>query len=281
VVTDCAFIGNTASFVGGGMLNVLSSDAKVTNSTFWDNSAEEGGGMYTDMSGPTVINCTFCSNFAQVHGGAMFNDDANSLTVTNCILWNDTPDEIKNDYGTTPTVTYSCIMGGYWGTGNIDLNPRFVDEANGDFHLTYPSGCRNAGDNSVVTEPGDFEGDPRIAFGTVDMGVDEFYQHLYVTGDFSPGGAIQGKFVGLPGTSPVGLFMGSGVLDPPLPTAWGDFYLKAPWFLFPLIPIPGDGVLIIPAVIPNYPPAPYDLPMQALIGLEADSLTNLFVMEVR
>jgi hypothetical protein len=34
-------------------------------------------------------------------------------------------------------------------------------------------------------------------------------------------------------------------------------------------------------MIPLSPPAPYDLPMQALIGLNSDSLTNLEVLKVR
>jgi hypothetical protein len=34
-------------------------------------------------------------------------------------------------------------------------------------------------------------------------------------------------------------------------------------------------------MIPPSPQAPFDLPMQALIGLDPDSLTNLFVLEVR
>ncbi|MHC4945332.1 MAG: hypothetical protein ACYTG7_20140 [Planctomycetota bacterium] len=38
----------------------------------------------------------------------------------------------------------------------------------------------------------------------------------------------------------------------------------------------GDAALRI-----ETPPAPYDLPMQALIGLDPDSLTNLWVLEVR
>jgi len=58
---------------------------------------------------------------------------------------------------------------------------------------------------------------------------------------------------------------------------WGEFYLESPWLLFPLVPIPSDGVLVIPGTLPSTP-APYDIPMQALIGWE---LSNLFVLKVR
>jgi hypothetical protein len=207
---------------------------------------------------------------------------SNGIVVVNCIFFDDTPDEIHNDHTSDVTVTYCCVQGGWSGTGNIDANPLFVDPDKYDLHLTYDSPCRDAGNNLVVNEATDFEGDPRIAWdGTVDMGADEFYNHLYCTGYFTPGGAIEGKLVGLPGSSPVGLFLGSGVMDPPFPTAWGNYHLQAPWLMIPLVPIPGDGVQVIPARIPATPSAPYDLPMQALIGLQPDSLTNLFVIEVR
>ncbi|MHC4946342.1 MAG: hypothetical protein ACYTG7_25285, partial [Planctomycetota bacterium] len=59
-----------------------------------------------------------------------------------------------------------------------------------------------------------------------------------------------------------------------------DFHLQAPWFLVPLVPIPADGVLKVPATLPLQPIQPYDIPMQALIGQEPDSLTNLFILAV-
>ena len=166
-----------------------------------------------------------------------------------------------------------------WGTGMINANPLFVNAVNGDFHLTYPSPCKDTGDNTAVTEPYDFEGDPRIAYGTVDMGADEFYTHLYWTGNATPGGNVEIKFVGLPGTAPVGLCIGTGVIDPSIPSMWGDWYLQFP-IIGPMnlgsITSP-EGVLIVPGTIPASPPAPYSLPMQALIGTE---LTNLCVLEV-
>ena len=85
--------------------------------------------------------------------------------------------------------------------------------------------------------------------------------------------------MGLPGTAPVGLCFGAGVLDPPMPSKWGDWCLKFP-ILGPLflgsIPSP-EGVLILPGTVPDTPPAPYAIPMQALVG---DELTNLCVLEV-
>ena len=85
----------------------------------------------------------------------------------------------------------------------------------------------------------------------------------------------------MPATSPVGLYLGFGILDPPLPTAWGYFYIQPPWFMWPMTSMPSNGVKVLSAKIPLTPPAPYDIPMQALIGLAPDSLTNLEVLEVR
>jgi hypothetical protein len=176
-------------------------------------------------------------------------------------------------------VTYSDIKGGWTGTGNIDVDPQFADAGSFDLHLLYTSPCRDAGDDTAVIDTEDFEGDPRIAVGAVDMGADEFHRHLYYTGDATPGGNIKGKFVGLPGTSPLALFLGAGVLDPPAKTMWGYYYLAPPWLMIgPLGSIPADGILVLSTTLPATPPAPYDVPMQALIG---DSLTNLSVLEVR
>jgi hypothetical protein len=167
-----------------------------------------------------------------------------------------------------------------WGPYIIDLDPNFVDPHNRDFHLTYYSPCRDFGDLSAPGLPEtDFEGDPRNSFAGVDLGADEFNTHLYYTGDAVPGGEVEAKFIGTPHTEPVGLWLGSGVLDPPVPSMFGYWYLKYPWY-GPIhlgsIPSP-KGILVIPAKIPATPAGPYGLPMQALIG---DALSNLCVLQV-
>ena len=116
----------------------------------------------------------------------------------------------------------------------------------------------------------------------MDIGADEFYTHLYITGDATPGGYIHAKFEGLPGKTPVVLFIGSGPLPSPVPTQWGNFFLQTPLFQFgPLGHIPSSGIMMVTTQLPMSAPAPYDLYMQALIGLNTDSLTNLCVLQVR
>ncbi|UCF43350.1 MAG: right-handed parallel beta-helix repeat-containing protein [Planctomycetota bacterium] len=195
-VTNCTFTGNTADY-GGGMFNNDSSPT-VTNCTFTGNWAVAAGGMANwYYCSPTVTNCTFTGNSASNHGGGIDNLFHSSPTVTNCILWNNTPDEIFNDEISSQTVTYSDVQGGHAGTGNIDADPLFVDPNGLDGMIGTPddnprlapgSPCIDAGDNNSVPAdtadldgdgntaeaiPYDLAGNPRVAFGVVDMGAYE------------------------------------------------------------------------------------------------------------
>jgi hypothetical protein len=60
------------------------------------------------------------------------------------------------------------------GKGNITNDPALMDLVNGDFHLSSNSPCINAGNNSAISLTNDFDGNPRIAGGTVDIGAFEF-----------------------------------------------------------------------------------------------------------
>ncbi|MFC2005974.1 right-handed parallel beta-helix repeat-containing protein [Chloroflexota bacterium] len=168
-MTNCTFTGNSALW-GGAMGNSYSSPT-LTNCTFAINSAEYAGSIYNGASSPTLTNCTFNGNSADYCGGIA--NSAGSLpVVTNCILYGDTLPEITTGGGAN--VTYSDVEGGYSGTGNINVDPSFVDVTIRDFHLQLDSPCIDAGNNTAPYLPlYDFEGDERIINGRVDMGVDE------------------------------------------------------------------------------------------------------------
>lgn len=299
-ITNNTIKGNSSDRGGGIYCN--SASPSVRSNMITGNSATLGGGVCCfHWAYPILTNNTLIWNSAD-NGGGIYCFKRPNVTLVNTILWGNsapTGPEIslstESALPTTLSISYSTVKGGQtsvhvepectlnWGYGMIESYPLFADLGANDFHLTAKSPCRDSGDNLAVTELYDFEGDPRIGcWGQkVDMGADEFFTHLYVTGHNTPGGTIQIKLVGLPEARPVYLLTGSGVRPAPLPTPYGDYFLLPPSILMPLIPIPADGILELPVRIPTTPPAPYDVPMQALVGLSRDSLTNVCVLEVR
>jgi hypothetical protein len=180
-LTDVTLSGNSADILGGGMYNE-GSDPTLTNVTFSGNTVGQlGGGMYNYESSPTLTNVTMSGNSAVDKGGGVYNESSNSKpTLTNAILWGNTPaDNQIINAGSTITVTYSDIQlqagGVYTGTGNINLDPLFVDAASGNLRLQSTSPAIDAGDNAAPGLVGittDLDGNPRFADdpGVVDTG---------------------------------------------------------------------------------------------------------------
>ena len=190
-VANCTFGGNA-----GGMFNCEYSSPTVTSCTFARNVSSSGwvdAGMLNDgYCSPTLVDCTFTAHAGPAIACDSLSPDTPSIvTLVNCVLWNE-GDEISNNDGSTISISYSDIQGGWDGEGNIDADPLFVDPdgpdddpatwEDNDYHLAAGSPCIDAGDPEFVPLPGaaDIDGEARLWDGDgdgvaiVDMGADEF-----------------------------------------------------------------------------------------------------------
>ena len=192
-IINCTFSGNSVSNFGGGIFNIQSTPI-ITNCIFSVNQAffNGGGGIANMNSNPTITNCTFWGNRAVTGGDGDGIHNISSLpTITNCILWNQgtSNPEIYDDSGSTSTVNYCDVEGGYSsGTGNINADPLLMDSGTGHFYLKTGSPCIDAGENAAVPVDitTDFQGEQRLfddlltvdtgsgAVPIVDMGADEY-----------------------------------------------------------------------------------------------------------
>ena len=181
--TACKVIGNIA-VSGGGIFNATTTisiydSLIIENSTF-----KNGGGIYNSFTDSTIVNCTFYNNTATLNGGMMY-DFQSSASIKNSILWADLiagkiaeipetdnlPNLLDGD-SSELTVTYSCIQGGYEGTGNIDQDPLFIEAGSGIFYLAPESPCLDSG-TSEKAHPEDILGTLRPQLNGIDMGAFE------------------------------------------------------------------------------------------------------------
>ena len=163
IVTDNVISGNTASIWGGGMAVLEASHTpypiwEICNNIIADNSGgSDGGGLSIQCSFPppghNITNNTITGNSADLGGGIALWWSAYPV-ITNTILWdNQAPEIYISPGGGNPTVSYSDIMGGWPGGGNIDEDPCFVYPDQKDYRLQWGSPCIDAGDPAFPLDP--------------------------------------------------------------------------------------------------------------------------------
>ena len=119
-VTNCLMVGNRTMALTRGCVYVLNgARARLSQCTLWGNAPDGGIGVFKYGS---------------------------IAEVSNCIIWNNAPGAMILDGVGVSAVTYSDVEGGFSGPGNINLDPLFVDPANGDFRFLPGSPCIDAGD---------------------------------------------------------------------------------------------------------------------------------------
>ncbi len=125
-------------------------------------------GIEAETGSPVTI-----SNNTVVNNASYGIAGSGSSTIYNCIAWNNGDDLYDC------SATYSCIQDGDSGTGNISVDPCFIDS---DCHLKSNSPCINAGDEGVNYDgQTDIDGDTRVIGPRVDMGADEYGRVYNIT----------------------------------------------------------------------------------------------------
>ena len=185
-LNNCTFVGNAvlarsagSRALGGAVDFYQVSTGKMVNCGFSGNRAQgatgpmaAGGAVFCEGSNVAMVNVTLSGNSA---GALGFADTApTTVALSNAIFWGNTGG-IPSASLAHVSANYSCIQGGWSGTGghNINANPLFVNPAGADGivgtaddDLRIPAGspCIDAGDNTAVPSGivTDLAGTPRF-----------------------------------------------------------------------------------------------------------------------
>ncbi|TKJ39985.1 hypothetical protein CEE37_09625 [candidate division LCP-89 bacterium B3_LCP] len=133
---------NIASRGGGFYFNDLE-DCQIENNTVIQNEAVYGGAFYFTNFNSFVFNNTIYSNTAD-RGAAVYSIDSDPQLI-NCIIWDHYDYQIYLVYSPGFSITYSDIQGGWFGVGNIDAEPAFINTQQNDFRLQWGSPCIDVG----------------------------------------------------------------------------------------------------------------------------------------
>ncbi len=149
----CYFTGNTAARAGA--LELFGAGTpRVLNCLFYDNTSTGpgGGGAIWTSANSLIRNCTIVRNSSSTNETAGILASGGAPSIVNCILWeNRGPGGAQgsaNQITGTTAVTYSIVEGGFAGTGNLGLDPRFEPSPGVVFALRFSSPAVDAGNNA-------------------------------------------------------------------------------------------------------------------------------------
>jgi parallel beta-helix repeat protein/predicted outer membrane repeat protein len=152
---QCTISGNITAYAGAGLFCRASSPL-LRQCALVGNIGQNGYGgdataLYAEDSDVTLECCTIADNtnaYQTTTSGSIIACVRSDLRITNSILWNKLPLQVRNDQSTV-SVTYSDIQGGneavqglVRGTGNITVDPYFVSSGLWDSNPYYNTASR-------------------------------------------------------------------------------------------------------------------------------------------
>ena len=156
---------------GGAAVYIDNSSITINNSLVYNNSStyeHHGYTMHTYTGGIVVVNnsilnldkVSFYGNSGTGadsyepfgYGSALHLYDSSNAIILNSIFWNEGnifTEELKQVVGSVD-ISFSNIIGGWEGDGNIDANPLFCNPDSADFSLSEESPCVATGQNNAT-----------------------------------------------------------------------------------------------------------------------------------
>lgn len=121
-------IANNSTSSNTGGIGCLASSPLISNNLIINNEGGAAGAIsLKNGSDPLIINNTIANNNTACGAIFIFNSDPE---ISNSIIMQD--GDLFNILNGSVEITYSCISGGYTGSGNIDADPLFIEPSAGN-----------------------------------------------------------------------------------------------------------------------------------------------------
>jgi hypothetical protein len=189
--------GGGGVYVSGGAMPVIEGNfflRNVATNAPGSSRQGEGGAICVDGGGSAtarIVNNTLLANLAtssqgvyQENGGGILSRSTTAVIANNLIAFGSSGISTVRFTGDTTfsNVQHNCVYGNVsnylrmpdlTGTNrNISVNPLLL--AANDYHLSTNSPCINSGSTNFVGASTDFDGNPRVVGGPVDIGAHEY-----------------------------------------------------------------------------------------------------------
>lgn len=320
VLTRCRFVGNSntgpnGSGAVGGALYISSGTVTLTDceivqnlcTTNWPGHGAIGGGVAVEgftVASVSFLRCTIAGNRADGPGTLTSGGTGGGVWISNyntgVVTFEDTvvadnfaanPSGAPDVDGTATTNDYNLFgnTAGLTLTGTgpndlLDVDPLFVDPANGDFSLQAASPCVDSADPLVAPGGFDVGGVPRVLDGkltrvlVLDRGAREFDNvQVAVSGQATPGGTITIDSTGTAGLAAL-LIVGAAERER-IVLPFGSLFvdLTAPFVILPWGVLPNSQTITIS---PGFP-VPTTLTLQeAALSARVGNFSNFVSLEI-
>ncbi len=164
-INDCLFQENIALANGAGVWGRYTT-MKLSNTTFFRNSAETAGGVFCRHGAVTLEHCTFLENRTTIHGGALAlagdGGIAASAHLTNCTLCGNSAvwgGAILHYFDCVTTLDHCIVWNNHSGSFRVWQGEEDVPPPDIASHLVVKHSCIDGsqswlGEGSINTDPG-------------------------------------------------------------------------------------------------------------------------------